>query len=303
LSKLLAPSMPFLAEEIYQNLVIFGGSIDGSSEEAPESIHLAAWPEANVDWIDETLNQDMKLVMRLASLGHGARSQAAIKVRQPLAQAAFSVGNRAEAEVIEKFSGLLEDELNVKQVTLLGSAGEAVEYSLKPLPRQLGGKHKGDFPKIKQAIETLEAEPAARKLMSGQAIQVIIDGKPIEVLPEEVEVRLEARSGLVVSAEGPYLAALSTDLTNELILEGLAREFVRRVQDYRKQAGFEIADRIILYVQATNQLKRAIEMHRGYITGETLAVALIYNPPPEETSTIQLEFDNEKATLAAVKSA
>jgi isoleucyl-tRNA synthetase len=303
LSKLLAPSMPFLAEEIYQNLVIFGGSAEGSSEEAPESVHLAAWPEANASLIHETLNQDMKLVIKLASLGHGARSQAAIKVRQPLAQAAFSIGNRAEAEVIHKFAGLLEDELNVKQVTLLGSAGEAVEYSLKPLPRQLGGKHKGEFPRIKQAIETLEAEPAARKLMSGQAIQVMIDGKPIEVLPDEVEVRLEARSGFVVSAEGPYLAALSTGLTHELVLEGLAREFVRRVQDYRKQAGFEIADRIILYVQASGQLKQAIAMHLGTITGETLATALVHNPPPDEAQAVQLEFDNQKVTIGAVKSA
>jgi isoleucyl-tRNA synthetase len=303
LSKLLAPSMPFLAEEIYQNLVIFGGSADGASEEAAESVHLAAWPEANASLINETLNQDMKLVMRLASLGHSARSQASIKVRQPLAQAAFSIGNLEEAQVIEKYAGLLADELNVKHVTLLGSAGEAVEYSLKPLPRQLGQKHKGDFPKISRAIETLEAEPAAGKLMNGQAIQVFIDGNPIEVLPDEVEVRLEARSGLVVSVEGPYLAALSTDLTNELILEGLAREFVRRVQDYRKQTGFEIADRIILYVQATDQLNRAIEMHLGYITGETLAVALIHNPPPEEVSVFKLDFDNEKVTIGAVKSA
>ncbi len=303
LSKLLAPSMPFLAEEIYQNLVIFGGDADGASQEAAESVHLAAWPEVNASLINETLNQDMKLVMRLASLGHSARSQASIKVRQPLAQAAFSVGNLEEAQVIEKYAGLLEDELNVKQVTLLGSAGEAVEYSLKPLPRQLGQKYKGDFPKISRAIETLEAEPAARQLMDGQAIQVFMDGNPIEILPGEVEVRLEAHSGLVVSAEGPYLAALSTDLTQELILEGLAREFVRRVQDYRKQSGFEIADRIILYVQATDQLNRAIEMHLGTITGETLAVALIHTPPPEGASAVQLEFDNEKVTLAAVRSA
>jgi isoleucyl-tRNA synthetase len=234
--------MPFLAEEIYQNLVIFGGNTDGSSVEAAESVHLATWPETNASLINDTLNQDMKLVMRLASLGHSARSQASIKVRQPLAQAAFSVGNLEEVQVIEKYAGLLADELNVKHVTLLGSA-------------------------------------------------------------EEVEVRHTARSGLVVSAEGPYLAALSTDLTNELILEGLAREFVRRVQAYRKQTGFEIADRIILYVQATDQLNRAIEMHLGTITGETLAVALIHAPPPEEASAVQLEFDNEKVTLGAVRSA
>jgi isoleucyl-tRNA synthetase len=303
LSKLLAPSMPFLAEEIYQNLVVFGGNAEASSEAAPESIHLAPWPEANADWIDESLNRDMQLVMKLASLGHAARGQAAIKVRQPLAQAAFWVGNRAEAEAVEKYAGLLEEELNVKQVALLGSAGEAVKYSLKPLPKQLGQKHKGKSPKISQAIAALEAESVARKLLNGEAIQVMVDGNPIEVLPEEVEVRLAARSGLAVSAEGSYLVALTTDLSEALILEGLAREFVRRVQDYRKQAGFEIADRISLYVQATDQLKQAISAHQAYITGETLASALFHSPPPEGVAVAQLEFDDQKVTLGAVKSA
>jgi len=302
LSKLLAPSMPFLAEEIYQNLVIFGGSTE-TLEEMAESVHLAAWPETNLALIDEALNRDMKLIMKLASLGHGARNQAAIKVRQPLARVAFSVSNLEEAQVLEKYADLLADELNVKQVSTLGSAGEAVQYSLKPLPKQLGQKHRGNFPKISKAIEALETEAAAQSLMNGQSIQVIVEGNPVEVLPEEVEVRAEARSGLVVSSEGPYLAALSTALTTELVLEGLAREFVRRVQDYRKQAGFEITDRIRLYVQATPQLSQAIEAHKGYITGETLTVEMIYGSPPEGISAAQLELENEKVRFGAVKSA
>jgi len=303
LSKLLAPSMPFLAEEIYQNLVIFGGSAAENPEGTAESVHLDVWPEANQVLIDENLNRDMKLIMKLASLGHAARNQAGIKVRQPLAQVAFSVSSQEESQALEKYADLLADELNVKRVTMLGSAGEAVQYNLKPLSKQLGQKHKGNFPKVSQAIQSLDAEVAARSLMNGQAIQVVVEGNPIDVLPDEVEVRAEARSGLVVSTEGPYLAALSTTLTDALILEGLAREFVRRVQDYRKQVGFDIADRIRLYVQATPQLSQAIENHRGYITGETLAVEVIYSPPPESVASVQLELENEKGLFGAEKSA
>ena len=303
LCKLLAPSMPFLAEEMYQNLVIFGGGALETLEDSAESVHLTAWPEVDSMLIDETLNRDMKLVMKLASLGHAARNQAAIKVRQPLAQVAFSVSSQEEAQVLEKYTDLLSDELNVKRISLLGSAGEAVQYSLKPLPRQLGQKHKGNYPKVSKAIESLEVEEAALSLMNGQAIQVSVEGVTIDVLPDEVEVRAEARSGLVVSAEGAYLAALSTTLTTELILEGLAREFVRRVQDYRKQAGFEITDRIRLYVQASPQLSQAIKTHHEYVTGETLVVELVYSPPPENSSSVQLEFEDEKVTFGAVKSA
>jgi isoleucyl-tRNA synthetase len=264
---------------------------------------MADWPEADPTLIDEAFNRDMKLIMKLASLGHAARNQAAIKVRQPLAQVAFSVSSQEEAQVLKKYADLLSDELNVKSIQLLGSAGEAVQYSLKPLPRQLGQKHKGNYPKVSQAIASLDAEQAAQSLMNGQPIQVNVEGITINVQPDEVEVRAEARSGLVVSAEGAYLAALSTSLTTDLILEGLAREFVRRVQDYRKQAGFEITDRIRLYVQSSPQLSQAIKTHQEYVTGETLVVELINGSPPEASPSVQLEFDSEKVTFSAVKSA
>lgn len=301
LSKLLAPAMPFLAEELYQNLVVFGS---GDAEVKPvESVHLADWPQVNTAWIDENLNRDMKLIMRLASLGHAARNQAAIKVRQPLSQVAFSVSNKEEALALEKFADLLADELNVKRVHLLGSAGEAVTYTLKPLPKQLGQKYKSLFPQIAKAIADLEAEQAAQTLLNGHPVTVEIEGQPYEILPEEVEVRAEARSGLVVSSEGAYLAALSTELTNELILEGLAREFIRRLQDFRKQAGLEIADRIQVSINASPRLEEALKAYRDVIMGETLAVQFDIEETVQGVHTTRLEFDGEKAFLAISKSA
>jgi isoleucyl-tRNA synthetase len=295
LSKLLAPTMPFLAEEMYQNLVC---SVD---RDAPESVHLADWPSYDKTRIDETLNTDMRLVMRLASLGHSARNQAAIKVRQPLAEAAFSVGSLKEVQALEKNADLLAEELNVKRVTALTSAGEAVAYSLNPLPKQLGQKYKSQFPAVREAILALDSEKSAQDLLNGEPITVSVEGETLEILPEEVEVRAEARSGLVVASEGAYLAALKTDLTPELVREGLAREFVRRVQDLRKQADFDIADRIYMYASASPNLEAAIQEYKEYIMGETLTLELKPSEPPPGAATATFEFDGEEATVGLVK--
>lgn len=291
LSKLLAPTMPFLAEEMYQNLV------RSTDPKAPESVHLTDWPIFDDSRIDDGLNADMELVVKLASLGHSARNQAAIKVRQPLSEAAFAVGSAPEVHVLEQYADLLADELNVKQVRALGSAGEAVSYSLNPLPRQLGQKYKARMPAIRDTILAMDPEQAARTLLDGKPIQATVAGETLEILPEEVEVRATARAGLTVASEGAYLCALKTDLTPELVREGLAREFVRRVQDLRKQAELDIADRIRLVYNATPGLAGAIAAHRQYIMNETLAVEMTPSLLPAGVATITAEFDGEKVTL------
>jgi isoleucyl-tRNA synthetase len=295
LSHLLAPTMPFIAEELYQNLVA------GLSPEAPISVHLDKWPSANESLIDDGLNRDMALVMRLASLGHAARNKANRKVRQPLAEAAFSVGTSEERMAIERFADLLADELNVKHVRPLSASGEAAAFSLNPLPKQLGQKYGSRFPAVRQALLNLEPEAAARALLEGKPIEVTADGEVLAILPDEVEVRVQAKSGYAVAADGAYLAALVTDLTPELVQEGLAREFVRRVQDLRKTAELDISDRIILYVAATDNLKAAIQVFKPYIQGETLATELSFAPAPPETVIISDEFDGERVSIGLKK--
>jgi isoleucyl-tRNA synthetase len=295
LSKLLAPTMPFLAEELYQNLVC---AVD---KEAPESVHLSDWPAYQEAKIDETLNADMRLVMRLASLGHSARNQAAMKVRQPLAEAAFSVGSQKDVQALEKYSDLLADELNVKKVSALGSAGEVVSYALNPLPKQLGSKYQSQFPEVRKAILALDPQETAQTLLNGDPISVSVGDKSLEILPEEVEVRAEARSGLVVASEGAYLAALKTKLTPELVREGLAREFVRRIQDLRKQAEFDIADRIYMHVSASQNLEQAIQEYQDYIKGETLTLELKSGESPSGAVKGEFEFDGENANVGLVK--
>ncbi|MGB5843284.1 MAG: DUF5915 domain-containing protein, partial [Anaerolineales bacterium] len=295
LSKLLAPSMPFLAEELYQNLV---PSVDRT---APESVHLVDWPTYDEKLIDEKLNADMRLVMRFASLGHSARNQAAIKVRQPLAEASFSVGSMKETQALEEYAHILADELNVKKISVMSSAGEAVSYTLNPLPKQLGQKYKSGFPEVRKAILALEPEEAAQRLLSGDSVSVSVGDDTLEILPDEVEVRAEARSGLVVASDGAYLAALQTELTPELVREGLAREFVRRVQDLRKQSDFDIADRIHMQVSASPDLEQAIKEHQDYILGETLTLEMKFGDPVGEVTTGEFEFDAQRAKVGLEK--
>lgn len=287
-SKLLAPSMPFISDVLYRNLVL---SVD---KDSPESVHLTDWITSDHTLIDEQLNRDMALVQQLVSLGHSARQRTGLRVRQPLIEAAFWAGGRRDTAIIARHAGLISDELNVKQIRTLDSMTEAISYALHPLPRQLGQKHGSRFPAVRSALLDLNTVEAARKLLDGRSITVQVEGDDIEVLPDEVEVRLTAREGFAVSEEGGLIAALVTDLTPELVREGLAREVVRRIQDLRKSRGLDISDRVHLTYFASADLARAIEEQREYIMGETLAISL---QGVEKGSGEEYELESEKLVL------
>ncbi len=295
LAKLLAPAMPFLAEELYQNLV---RSVD---ETAPESVHLADWPVAMDEFIDESLNREMQLVMRLVSLGHSARQKANRKVRQPLASAAFSVSTPSERKAVSTFAEMISDELNVKQVRLLDASTEALTHTAKPLPKQLGQKYGNKYPAIQKAILAMNAEEVAKTLHSGNALVVEAGGETYNILADEVEVKAMAKEGFAVAEEGAYVAALVTELTPELAQEGLAREFVRRVQDLRKGAELDVADRIEMFIEASAGLRSAIEAHQEYITSETLTSKLSFITPPQDSSVVEDEFEGEKVKVGVRK--
>ena len=295
-AKLIAPAMPFLAEELYQNLV---RSVD---ETAPESVHLSEWPVAMEEFIDESLNTEMKLVMKLVSLGHSARQKANRKVRQPLAEAAFSVGNNTERAALLKNAEVVQDELNVKQVRLLDASTEAVSHTVKPLPKQLGQKYGNKFPAIQKAIMAINAEDVAKALLTGNPLEVQAGGETFHIISEEVEVKAMAKEGFAVAEDGAYVAALVTTLTPELVSEGLAREFVRRVQDLRKTANLDVADRIELFVEASAGLKSAVETHADYIKSETLTVKLSFATPPASASVVEDAFEGETVKAGLVKS-
>ncbi len=292
LSLLLAPFTPFVVEEMHQNLV---RSIDSG---APESVHHCDWPEPDPSMIDEKLLQEMALVKRLVSMGHAARNQANRKLRQPLREAAFMVSSAKERETVTAYQELLAEELNVKQVRNLNAATEAVDYRLKALPKQLGQKYGSLFPAIRQVVEGMEAAPAAEDLLQLREITVEVEGQTLALTPEEIEVRVEAHEGFSAVAEGSYLAALVTDLDDDLVLEGLAREFVRRVQDLRKQADFNVDDSISVEYLASDRLSEAVKTYQAYIMAETLATSLAMSKNPQGTAQSEYTFDDEQLTLA-----
>ncbi len=296
LAKVLAPFVPFVTEAMYQNLV---RSID---PQAPESVHHCDWPLAKEDLIDRDLIADMALVTKLVSLGHAARNKANRKLRQPLGQAAFFVGTKDEAETVRKHSDLILEELNVKEIRLMDAVSEAAALRIKPLPKQLGQKFGSRFPAIRQVIQSMdssESESIAVQLLNeGKAFSIEVEGEPVEILAEEVEVRIDAHEGFVAVAEGAKVVALNTELTPDLILEGLAREFVRRVQDLRKQADLQVDDRIRIEYKASDQLGEAVEHHHEYILGETLAVSLKFVEAPSGLAAASHEFDGETLVVA-----
>jgi isoleucyl-tRNA synthetase len=161
----------------------------------------------------------------------------------------------------------------------------------------LGQRFKADFPKVRKALMELPADQSARKLLDGENLTVTVDGENYEITPEEVEVRAESKEGYAVASEGAYLAALVTELTPELVNEGLVREFVRRVQSLRKDADLDIADRIHLYYTASEGLADAIQAFEDYIKEETLAKELTVGVNPEGLPFLQDEFDGESVMI------
>jgi isoleucyl-tRNA synthetase len=296
ISRLLAPFVPFITEEMHQNLVRTVGP------QAHESVHHCKWPEVDQKTVDTELTEEMALVMRLVSLGHAARNKANRKLRQPLSEAAFVLSTTKERDIVIRYADLISEELNVKEVRLLDTAVEVVDYRLNPLPKQLGQKYGSRFPDLKKAILELEPQEASARLQMGETVVVELEGETIHVLPEEVEIRMEAHEGLSAASEGMYLAALVTELTPDLELEGLAREFVRRVQELRKVADLSVDERIEVLFRATDHLAEAINTHREYIEGEILALKLEEVDQPEGQASAKHTFDGEELEIALRRS-
>jgi isoleucyl-tRNA synthetase len=293
ISRALAPVIPFLTEHIYQNLVrsVF--------PQARESIHHTIWPEADLEVIDQKLIDQMKLARDTASQGLSARSDAGIKVRQPLAQVLVHV-KEGRAELDPELVEIVKDELNIKELEFIQDASSLIQYSVLPDNKKLGPKYGSDFPKVKEALTKMDPNQVAELVNSGQEVSTAAG---YVLLPEEIMVSTSAAEGYATVDSSYLTVAIDTEITPELQQEGLAREMVRRIQDFRKQADFDIADRIRLVYQASPGLKAAIVSHRSYIMDETLAVEMEEGEPQPGMFTGNVSFEGEQLTLGlAVKS-
>jgi isoleucyl-tRNA synthetase len=299
-TKLIAPAMPFLSEALYRNLV---AEVDSK---ASDSVHLSSWPEHNPALINQQLIDDMRVVERLVSLGRAARENANLRVRQPLASAQFATREGSESEAVRRFVGIIQSELNVKEVKVLEGAEDVVAYVLNPLPSVLGKKLGKDFPAVQKTLREGAQEDVtgwAQTLMRGENVTVEVNGQTFEVTPAEVEVKQKSAEGFAIAQEAGYVAAVDTRLTDELLMEGLAREVVRRVQTLRKDADFNIEDTIQVKYVASERLNKAIAQFADYIRHETLSTSLESAEPNDGFHREDFSFDGETLSVGVKRTA
>jgi len=259
-SQLLAPFVPFVADEIYDNL-------DG----AEPSVHLTDWPEPEPR--DIQLEAAMAIARETVRLGLAARGAAKLKVRQPLHEAVVVAAGR-EREAIERLADVVREELNVKDLRFVSETGELGSYALKPNYRTLGPRFGKAMPQVAAAVEALDADHVAVALREGRHVGVFVDGHDHELGGDDLQLVMSPLAGYQLEREGSHAVALELHLDDGLRREGLAREVVHAVQNARREAGLEISDRIVLTLGGDEDLLAAARAHETYLAGEVLAVRI-----------------------------
>ncbi|MFZ0534194.1 MAG: DUF5915 domain-containing protein, partial [Anaerolineales bacterium] len=288
-AKTLAPFVPFITEVMYQNLV------RSVRREAYESIHHTAWPAADASTTDDALIEQMSLARRVASLGLSARSNANLKVRQPLSKVKVYAG---KASLRQELVDIVVDELNVKAFEFVEQEGALVQYKVLPDNKLLGPKFGARFPEVRAALAQADPIKVAASVRESLSVTLDVQGEAVELAPETILVSTEPVPGLAVAADKYITVGIDATLTQELKTEGLAREIVRRVQDMRKKAGFNIEDRITTCYQAEGALANVFTTWGEYIASETLTTQLLSAPPVEGAYVEEHKLEGESLFLA-----
>ncbi len=290
MARALAPILPFITEVMYQNLV------RSVLPEAYESIHHTDWPAADNAILDEKLIYQMDLARRIASLGLSARSNAGLKVRQPLLKVLVHV-SEGSAELPAELVEIVTDELNVKALEFVAEAEAVVRYKVLPNNKLLGPRFGADFPRVSAALQSLNPARVAALIAGGEAVTLELNGETVALTGEEILVGTESAKGLAVAADKLITAAVDTTLTPELKAEGLAREVVRRIQTQRKNAEFNIEDRIRTWYVASDELAKVISDWSEYIQSETLTTELVPGEPPADAFVEKHKFEGKEITI------
>ena len=297
LVRLIAPFMPFVSEEIYQNLVVNAWSSEnpnseGSVGEPHSSIHHSLWPLADDSAIDRALIEEMGLARQIASLGLSARGNVGLKVRQPLAKVLVHMQDSEQSGfTMASILDIVKDELNVKDCIFVDDAGELVSYTLLPDNAKLGPRYGADFPKLREALSKLDSAEVKSKLDAGESVALKFGKQEIELAPDEILVNSAPAEGLAVAVEKGVTVAIDAELTPELKAEGQAREIVRRIQDMRKNADFNIEDRIRTYYQAEGEMAEVFTAWADYIKAETLTEELLLEDAPKKAYSQSQQID------------
>ena len=294
LSKLAAPFVPFVADEIYTNLT-------GPLADAEDSVHLSDWPSPLSDRRDDELRTRMALVRRLVTLGRSARTEAKVRVRQPLARA-LVVLPASEAAILGELEGLVAEELNVKAIEQVTGVGELVSYTVKPNFKTLGPRFGPRVKSVAQAISASDAKEIVDALEAEGTVHIDVEGEQVSVGRDDVEVRVEGREGFSLAQDGPYGVALDLEISPELIAEGVAREVVRAVQELRKSSGLAVEDRITLWLEsADSDLAHALRTHAEFIATEVLASETHWAAPTEDTTRDAVAVETGTVTIGLAK--
>jgi isoleucyl-tRNA synthetase len=309
-AKLAAPFIPFVTDVMYRNLVLT------IKPDAPQSVHLVDYPEADVSLIDEKLLKETGSVIKVVSVGRAARSAAKLKVRQPLLEVLVKPRNADEREGLERFAQQVLEELNVKNLTVVTpeQSGDIMSYTIKANFKLLGPKLGKRLPEVQKALGAANGSQLAAQVRAGQNLQVTLaDGETVTLAPDEVLVEAKQKEGYVVAEDGGYVVALNTTVTPELKREGLLRDLVRFIQDSRKNAGFNVSDKISTYYQfetdsngVRTSLEEALNDPAGlrYVMSETLSSAVSQGAAPNGNAYAQtVELDGANLTLSLVRNA
>ena len=288
-AKAAAPMIPFMTEDIYQNLV---RSIDA---DAPESIHLCDYPEVNEAWIDKDLEANMEELLEIVVLGRACRNTANIKNRQPIG----TMYVKAEKAMDKFYTDIIADELNVKEVKFADDVESFISYSFKPQLRTVGPKYGKLLNGIRTALSEIDGTAAMKELRDNGVLVLDIAGNRVELAEEDLLIETAQSEGYVTETDGETSVVLDTNLTPELIQEGFVREIISKVQTMRKEAGFEVMDKIIVYAKDNDKIMDIMKANQDEIKREVLAENIILGEA--EGYTKEWNINKEAVTLGVSK--
>ena len=283
IAKTAAPMIPFMTEDMYQNLV---RSVD---KDAPESIHLCDFPTVNEAWIDKDLEADMKELLEIVVLGRACRNTANIKNRQPIG----TMYVKAEKKMSEFYTDIIADELNVKEVKFADDVESFISYSFKPQLRTVGPKYGKLLGGIRQALTDINGTAAMNELRTNGVLKLDINGNDVELTEEDLLIETAQTEGYVSESDGETSVVLDTNLTPELIEEGFVREIISKIQTMRKEAGFEVMDKIKVYAHGNDKIQEVMKAHEDEIKSEVLADEMVLG----ETDGYVKEWNINKETV------
>jgi len=293
LAKLIAPFLPFVAEEIYRHLVV---PVD---KDAPPSVHLTDFPTADETLIDKKLESAMVAIMRSTTLIRAARNRVKIKVKQPLSEARLALREKTDRAYLDELLFHLKEEVNIKHVSIDDDLSAYVSYEVLPRYDALGPRLGDKVKVLKAELGKLDAATIA-SLESGNPIVVDLDGEKVEIKADEVVVRKVEKEGYVYEADGPNAIVIKTEITPDLRIEGFARELVSAIQNLRKKSGFDVTDTIRIHLAGGDLTSRAIDRFRDHITSETLAVSIETSVPGGKQPT-EIKLGEEKVAIVLEK--